>query len=225
MNSDITLNFKSLVGIVLVVLAICVGAYFFGSMGSKSDAERYAQEVVQYRETVVKPALAQMDDAKKIAESAVARANVSDENSKKLTVQIAGLRGQAGNLQTSAAELSARNKFLLDSIGKLAGPVGEVITGLREEVQIKDSIIIVQGHIITLDSTQHNIDMVTIANLRVGVTKQTERADKAEQLIKSWPVPPTPKKVFGITIPVPTRTQMFIVGVVTGVASSQMLRK
>lgn len=211
-SSGFNISAGSFIGIILFAIGLAAAAYIYASVGKTDALTDYKNKLKAYESTVVAPALKRADSLETIAADAK---KIVDHSTVVASNQTAKIR----ILRDSANTLDSHNKELESKLGSLpdTSVAGQLIDGLKSEVVIQHKTI---DSLDTRDSTR----LVTIAGLRVQVLSYKTVADSLKDVIRKWPVPGEPKKIFGF-LPQLTPKQAAITSAVLGVIVGYKLHR
>lgn len=214
-NKDISMNFKTVVFGILLIVGLVLGGLFIWDIGRKDALTEYRKELATYKSMVVTPVLKSVDSMSVIAKIAV-------DSSTKLAELNATNTRKLESLQSTSNTLRSRNTKLMDSLKSLSPTDSNthklyvvVVDSLLEEI---DTLNV---RIVGLEN-RDSIRVQEIGQLKYALFLKTTSSDSLQKVIINWPKPPAPEKLFALNI---TKKQAFIVGVVTGVAGSIVIVK
>ena len=180
------------IGATILLGAIIVALFVWGSR-SESKAQKFANDIQVYKDSVVSPTLVYADSVKKVSDSLENVANAAVEESNKKTDKI---RVLSSNLSASRGQI----KTLMDSLRADTVTVAVCEQCRRAAYQLEEKLAISDELISQLNS-RDTLRLVAIESLTRGLRLQSQRADSLQTIIINLPSPPGPTRVFGIKIP------------------------
>jgi hypothetical protein len=210
-NKKITLSVTQLLLIIGITIAIVFGGLYIRNINQPDKLLEYNKTFRAYQDTVVIPLLKQNAILSKTADSLLIVGQTAKQKSDSLTTTV----------QKSSHTLLVmrkKNQKVVDSLLARTVPVPcssyvESIKELNtENKKLTEQTVVLEQR----DSSR----VKEITSLTISNSIQTKRADNAERVIRSWPMPPKPSSLFGIRV---SQKTAFITGVVLTTTAAAVL--
>jgi uncharacterized coiled-coil protein SlyX len=207
--------------VMVVSLLVLVGyfAFMLGNKRTESEISKFRTEyqaILLRADTLTKVSDSLRSQSVRLSETAAAK----DTTIARLNTTVTRGRRETAYLssQLKNLEISMRDSVILSDTSRLLGLKDSAISNLKDQVEIKDGLILAQDSIIQIKTTQ-------ISLLNEALVISTARGDGLQAFIDSLPpAPRDPNKLWG-KISKPSRKTVAVVSFVAGVLTTAAIAK